>query len=163
MEASVRFHGSNGSFHESSGSFHGSGGSFRDFHGSFHRFHGNFHFHQSWKPLPSKLETSVEVTSGSFRGGAQWKLPWKLPRNRIQSHWLSRTSIDYNLLPQPSGCVWKLPLLPWKRSLLPLLPLLPWKLHGSRFRGSKWALPRKLPRQLLFGLHYFHWSLFRFH
>ena len=121
--------------------------------------------------------SSVEVIGGSVRGSAQWKLPWKHPRNKIYFHWLPRSSIGDKLLPQPSWCVWKLPLLPWE---LPFLPLLPWKLpwkrpvsgsfhcfhesfhcfhcfrgsvHGSRFRGSKWALPwklsRKLPRQLL--------------
>ena len=43
-------------------------------------------------------------------------------------YWLPRTSIDYNLLPQRSGCVSKLPPLPWKLPLLPLLPSkVPWK------------------------------------
>ena len=33
--------------------------------------------------LPQKPEASVGFTSGSFRGSAQKKLPWKLPRKRI--------------------------------------------------------------------------------
>ena len=102
----------------------------------------------------------MEVTSGSLRGSAQRKLPWKLPRNVIFFHWLPRTSIDYNLLPQPSGCVCKLPLLPWT---LPLIPLISWKLPWT-------PLPRKVmgasmgastaasTAAFIESFHYFHWS-----
>ena len=108
---------------------------------SFHRFRGNFHFYGSWKlPWVLLVEASVELHSGSFHGSFRGTGFTSIGFSELPS-----VIIYFRNLQAVSGS------FHCSHGSFHCYHFFRGSFYGSRFRGSKWALPWKLPRQLLFG------------